>query len=390
MFPEPASRTPRDAERSASHPGLSAPPTLEEQQEQARTLLRTAATQRPVAEVAALVSLLKQTGGVPDPAEEALHAAALARPVEEVTELVALLNRPPHDPEVATAALRAAALARPIDEVNALVVALNRPPHDPSVADDALRAAATGRPVEELVQLVRLLGHRVDEQDALPPEPPAGHDVYPADDHHGGGWADEPAATTAFALPDPGYEPAMEPEPVTDVYPAEPAMVSEHRELFAPLPPIPAYAGPLSAVDPAATGGGRGLDAMARGALRWPAAAALAVCGLIHLPPGFPQLRADGFADVVSLAVTALCLVLAVCLAGRDTARLWLAGAAAGLAVIVLHALAGVPALAGLGLDAIGTAAGLAAGTFALLAVVLSAAALLWRPRAERDAAPGA
>ncbi|MFJ9211989.1 hypothetical protein [Streptomyces sp. NPDC102264] len=59
-----------------------------------RTLLWTAATARPLDEVAALVSLLKRTGEVPNPGDEALRAAAVTRPLDEVRQLVALLNEP--------------------------------------------------------------------------------------------------------------------------------------------------------------------------------------------------------------------------------------------------------------------------------------------------------
>ena len=105
-------------------------PPVEPGHEPIRTLLWTAATIRPLDEVAALVSLLKRTGEFPSPGDEALRAAAVSRPVDEVRQLVAMLNEPPHE----------------TDE-----------------ADTALRAVAVGRSIEDVAQLVNILGHEEDE-----------------------------------------------------------------------------------------------------------------------------------------------------------------------------------------------------------------------------------
>lgn len=100
-----------------------------------RTVLVTAATGRPLEEVAALVSLLKETGQLPNPGHEALRAAAVARPVHEVGEMVTLLGRPPHDGVETDITLRAAALGRPIEDVARLVSILGtgEPPAHPRV-----------------------------------------------------------------------------------------------------------------------------------------------------------------------------------------------------------------------------------------------------------------
>ncbi|MYV56703.1 hypothetical protein GT042_30180, partial [Streptomyces sp. SID3212] len=95
--------------------------SMEPGQEPIRTLLWTAATERPLEEVAALVSLLRRTGEVPSPGDEALRAAAVARPLEEVMRLVALLHEPPHEFDEADTTLRAAAVGRPIEDVAELV-----------------------------------------------------------------------------------------------------------------------------------------------------------------------------------------------------------------------------------------------------------------------------
>ncbi|MFF3320162.1 hypothetical protein ACFYV5_32340 [Streptomyces sp. NPDC003035] len=89
------------------------------------TLLRTAATERPVPEVASLVARLQQTGELSSPADVALRAAAVSRPLDEVRQLVALLNESGYDLHQAETTLRAAAVGRPIEDVVALVNILN-------------------------------------------------------------------------------------------------------------------------------------------------------------------------------------------------------------------------------------------------------------------------
>ncbi|MDJ0385306.1 hypothetical protein [Streptomyces sp. G-G2] len=57
------------------------------------TLLETAVTCRSVDEVADLVTLLRQSGQVPDAADQALRAAAVSRPIKDVISLAVLLAR---------------------------------------------------------------------------------------------------------------------------------------------------------------------------------------------------------------------------------------------------------------------------------------------------------
>lgn len=106
-----------------------------------RTVLESAATGRPVGEVAALVNLLKDSGQHPNPGHTALRAAAVSRPVHEVSEMVALLGRPPHEVVDADVTLRAAALGRPIEDVALLVSILGtgdqQAPYRGPVADPA-------------------------------------------------------------------------------------------------------------------------------------------------------------------------------------------------------------------------------------------------------------
>ncbi|MFC9585159.1 hypothetical protein ACFVJ8_20330 [Streptomyces yangpuensis] len=91
-----------------------------------RTLLETAATCRPVEEVTALVSLLKEDGRLPDAGQEALRAAAVTRPVQDVQRMVTLLGEAPHEVGEADITLRAAAVGRSIEDVALLVNILGK------------------------------------------------------------------------------------------------------------------------------------------------------------------------------------------------------------------------------------------------------------------------
>ncbi|MFJ6793409.1 hypothetical protein [Streptomyces sp. NPDC091268] len=106
-----------------------------------RTLLVTAATGRPLEEVAALVSLLKESGQLPNPGHEALRAAAVSRPLHEVGEMLALLGEPPHEGVETDITLQAAALGRPIEDVALLVNILG-------TDEAAERSPAPSRPAE--------------------------------------------------------------------------------------------------------------------------------------------------------------------------------------------------------------------------------------------------
>ncbi|MEU7296303.1 hypothetical protein AB0A76_24365 [Streptomyces exfoliatus] len=95
--------------------------TAESGDEAIRTLLSTAATERPVEEVASLVARLQETGQLSSPADVALRAAAVSRPLDEVRQLLALLNESGYDLQQAETTLRAAAVGRPIEDVVQLV-----------------------------------------------------------------------------------------------------------------------------------------------------------------------------------------------------------------------------------------------------------------------------
>ncbi len=124
-----------------------APDQDESGDEAVRTLLTTAATERPVEEVAALVARLQETGELSSPADVALRAAAVTRPLEEVRELVALLNASGYDLHEAETTLRAAAVGRPIEDVVRLVGILGTEDTAPAASRPATApATAPKRP----------------------------------------------------------------------------------------------------------------------------------------------------------------------------------------------------------------------------------------------------
>ncbi|MET9800932.1 hypothetical protein [Streptomyces sp. NPDC006368] len=290
-----------------------------------RTLLWTAATYRPLEEVAALVSLLKGTTEVPNPGDEALRAAAVARPLEEVRQLVTMLGEPPHN----------------LDE-----------------ADTTLRAAAVGRPIEDVAQLVNILG--TDDGEGWPLHGKAARDTTRRQDTTDGAAtaADETKSGNGTGRFLPGLTPA------------------------ALTPP--------AAPRDAASRGARTVSPVLRSVLRWPTAIVLLVCGLVHLPMNLAGLRSGGYADILAVAVTALCLSLCVWVAMRDTARVWAAGAATAVGVVALHAMAGVGGLNVLDRSLGGSYAwaSTAAVMCGALAALLAGSALLRRPR-PADATTG-
>ncbi|MEU3450604.1 hypothetical protein AB0H29_25740 [Streptomyces thermolilacinus] len=115
----------------------------EDSDERMRTLIWTAATYRPLEEVVALVTQLKEAKAVDSPADEALRAAAVARPLDEVRQLVTLLNEAGHTLDENDTTLRAAAVGRPIEDVVQLVGILGTAQGRPLSPDAAAPGAAT-------------------------------------------------------------------------------------------------------------------------------------------------------------------------------------------------------------------------------------------------------
>ncbi|MFF4423077.1 hypothetical protein ACFY04_20235 [Streptomyces sp. NPDC001549] len=245
-----------------------------------RTLLETAATCRPVEEVTALVSLLKEGGPLPDAGHDALRTAAVTRPMQDVRRMVALLGESPHEVAEADLTLRAAAaVGRSIEDVALLVTTLGK--------EDAAEAERRGR---------------------AGPDGPAHPYAAPSGPHP------EPSAEP--------YEERYEPQPR---YPA----------LYdAPYQEPPRRTAP---VDPPAASRDRAL----RRVLRWPVAIALLVSAALHLPNDLTALQFAAPVDCLPLLVAVLCLVSGALVALRDTTAGWRAGAATALGVVALHVLGG-------------------------------------------------
>ncbi|MCZ0975458.1 hypothetical protein O1L55_37890 [Streptomyces albulus] len=370
MSPEPAPRG-GQADLSPTEHGEHVPPTRQENVS-FRTLVWTAATTRPVEEVAALVELLKRSGDDPNPGDEALRVAAMTRPVSEVGPLLALLGEAPHTAEASYEALRAAAVGRSVDEVAQLIKLFDRaqdgqvPSPEPSDGDpyhdshaDTASMATTSLPV-----------HNDPYADPYgdPYSDPYGH---PGSDHGYGAQGSD----HGYAAQGPGG--------------ASRRCRTPRRGPSAPLAGRQRAARRLAGHG-APTQHGPAVGGVLRSVLRWPAAAALALCGLSHLPLGAAETQ-GGASDALSMAVAVVYLLLAGFLAVRDTSAVWIASAAAAVTVIVLHALSRAGVLVPLR-SSLGNASmwpELLAVALAIVSAGLAGAALLLRPRRVSPATAG-
>ncbi|MFC8513771.1 hypothetical protein [Streptomyces sp. NPDC057257] len=146
-------------------------------------LVHAAVADRPLEEVARLITLLEQSPQYAQATVDALRAVGTDRSVEDVTRLAALLTRPPRDADSADEAIRAAAGSRPVEDVTRLMALLHRTPMEPHCGQEAARAAATARPVEELVELIGRLSEEREAQAArleaeAPPRPYDDQEAY--------------------------------------------------------------------------------------------------------------------------------------------------------------------------------------------------------------------
>ncbi|PWI20426.1 hypothetical protein DI272_11735 [Streptomyces sp. Act143] len=143
-------------------------------------MVRAAVADRPLDEVAQLITLLEQSPLYARATADALRAVGVSRSVDDVTRLVVLLTRPPRDASGADEAIRAAAESRSVDEVTRLMALLQQAPLEPHCGQEAVRAAATGRPVTDLVELI---GRLADERGGTPPpQPEAAADPVPLEE----------------------------------------------------------------------------------------------------------------------------------------------------------------------------------------------------------------
>ncbi|MFF8262243.1 hypothetical protein [Streptomyces virginiae] len=152
-----------DATDVPDAPETSDPPEASDAQttQRMRTLLETAATCRPVEEVTALVSLLKEDGPLPDAGHDALRTAAVTRPVQDVQRMVTLLGEVPQEVGEADITLRAAAVGRSIEDVALLVNILGKDaPGEPEQQHRTGPAGAAGAAVPAVPAVAPSPGRR--------------------------------------------------------------------------------------------------------------------------------------------------------------------------------------------------------------------------------------
>ncbi|MEU6172003.1 hypothetical protein ABZ832_08740 [Streptantibioticus parmotrematis] len=268
-----------------------------------------------------------------------LNAAVVERPLEEVLDLVTELRRSHTDAAWGEEALRTAVVNRPVPEAAELAALASRPPADPRSSDDAVRTAASARPVPEVIEFVECLSR-----------PP--HD---AETMH---TAIEAAATR---------------RPVHEV--AE--LVRRLAHLRAPQTQADgddssraAHTAPRRSSRQRARADGE--SGARRSVLRWPAAFAIALCGLVHLRAVLTHTGAFTVAEGVGGAIALVCAVLVVCLMVRDTTAVWCAVAGSAAAVVSVHAVARA-----LHLSPLGAAFRHGASVAAVIAMAAGAVAVL-------------
>ncbi|MCX5053873.1 MULTISPECIES: hypothetical protein [unclassified Streptomyces] len=137
-------------------------------------LVHAAVADRPLEEVADLITLLEESPQYARATVDALRAVGTDRSVEDITRLVTLLTRPPRDAASADEAIRAAAENRPVEEVTRLMALLHRTQTERHFGQEAARAAAQARPVEDLVELIGRLSEEREALAALPETEPPG------------------------------------------------------------------------------------------------------------------------------------------------------------------------------------------------------------------------
>jgi len=307
-------------------------------------LVHAAVADRPLEEVIQLITLLEQSPAYARTTVDALRAVGVDRSVEDVGRMVVRLASPPRSADSADEAIRSAAESRPVEDVTRLMALLHRPSVESHCAEEAVRTIASRRPVEELVQLIGQLS----EGRAATGTPVAG----------------TPSRNPRIGAPLPEEAAAPTPRPATG------------RDRGTPHYRAARQARERGERDPART-------TTLPNWPEWLTAAALVVCGLMHLPlhrDGAP-LGVYGFA----VGVSALCLVLAVAVLVRGAVPLLV------VAVLVPAALATLQLLEGRlhsralsqALE-IGAAPSWAAGLAAVAAALAALTVLLAALAAER------
>ncbi|MFF4602982.1 hypothetical protein ACFY12_09555 [Streptomyces sp. NPDC001339] len=309
-------------------------------------------------EVAALVELLKRSGDVPNPGDEALRLAVLSRPVSDVAVLFDLLRADPNAVESSRDALRAAAVDRSVEEVAQLIELFDWPREDDG------HGFGTAGPF--------------DMSAPFPPGPGSP-----------GGGPPEPEPTAAMHVLDPDVRPLGNT--------AHPAPTGHHETAMPQPPGRPPWAGHPAGPHPQHGQGappwpsaheeprqpGYAVPGVLRSVLRWPAAGALALCGVSHLPVNTSPVHGAQAAVALSMAIAVVYLLLSGWLAMRDTALVWTVSAAAAMVIVAVHALsrAGVLTPLGSGLGDTGMWPEMVAVALAIVTAGLAGAALLSRTR---------
>ncbi|MGW1986838.1 hypothetical protein ACWCPJ_30970 [Streptomyces collinus] len=341
-------------------------------------LVHTAVADRPLEDVARLITLLERSPEHARTTADALRAAGVDRPVEDVSRLVDLLTRPPRDSRSADVVIRAAAECRPLDEVTRLMELLHRTRVEPHCVRAAVEAVAVNRPVEELAELIaRLAADGAPLVHAPLPAPPVEAAAEPVEP--------QPAAALATAVepddaPRPrrrhGAERAKQTKPAKDPRPAKDSRGPETDTAERTGKADKAGGAAKTSRAPLLLARGAGLLAF--------------VCGVAHAPRYGVALPQNVLQT--TLLVSGLCVVLALAMPSR-TVRGRLAAATATLVVTAAFALGPViggrfglpdPAQLQAAMVAPPWIAGTAAAAAALAALALLLASL-WAVGARRE-----
>ncbi|WP_432027629.1 hypothetical protein [Streptomyces sp. 1222.5] len=279
-------------------------------------LVHAAVADRPVEDVAQLITLLERSPEHARTAADALRAAGVDRSVEDVTRLVALLTEPSRESDSADQVLRAAAERRSLEDVTLLMQLLHRNPVERRCGQAAVRAAAVSRPVEELAELISRLAAERTRQESPLPEPPAPEQTRHLPTFAVAAAAAVPAPQEAGAPPRPAEPGAEQPRP------AKSLTVTVRSLRPRPARDRAASGSPDDRTVPAPLWTARG------------AALLVFLCGVAHAPRYWTGLSQGVLGSTI--VVAALCMLLALTLPARAAqARLVAATAAVGVTAVL-------------------------------------------------------
>ncbi|PKW11719.1 hypothetical protein SAMN05428944_1059 [Streptomyces sp. 1222.5] len=284
-------------------------------------LVHAAVADRPVEDVAQLITLLERSPEHARTAADALRAAGVDRSVEDVTRLVALLTEPSRESDSADQVIRAAAERRSLEDVTLLMQLLHRNPVERRCGQAAVRAAAVSRPVEELAELISRLAAERTRQESPLPEPLAPEQTRHLPTFAVAAAAAVPAPQEADAPPRPAEPGAEQPRPAKSLTVTVRSL--RHRPARDRAPRDRAASGsPDDRTIPAPLWTARG------------AALLVFLCGVAHAPRYWTGLSQGVLGSTI--VVAALCMLLALTLPARAAqARLVAATAAVGVTAVL-------------------------------------------------------